>query len=569
MDEEWDKTKEVSPGSGGFLNKEEKKALEKRLQTTRDFPQGVTHDVTREELLDVITRIKNKNGAPGEDGIQVSHWEKVFLNSDVFTGAVCSLCTRLLRTGEWPENWGVAQLSPLFKGKGDPTDAANYRPISLLPTLSKICERIIFGRFQNTPEVEEGIKAEQGAFQRKRGALEQVALVLLSVEAEVARQRKRPKTLRRKRQRRMPPGVFIAVADVAKAFDSTEYERVLLNSQYDGAPLRFLKAWLHGRKTRILLNGRISSLFPNKRGVPQGAVGSAHAFSDFMSGIVDECKQHGVTLRISRLRIGSPLFADDVSLLGPDYENIKLAWSKLVAWCARNGLTLHGGKCSVLYVPINKSHRVMRGEYLELNSDKIKWSDEATYLGVQIRTARWRLDSKGESNNEKVSDKVRRAWRPIRRMLKEGGLPLKAALTFYKSAVLSKLLYGSELRINKRTPSSWEKFHKECCRELLGAYKADHGNTVWGELGIPSLDSMICKNTASFVLRALTSPNSIIREAIADALERDDSDMAHTHTHGEGMVERLCDSRSEKDTIGLGKTSQVLLSEIVWKFLED
>ena len=49
----------------------------------------------------------------------------------------------MLHTGICPNAFKIAKVIPIFK-KGDPSLLTNYRPISLLPTLSKIFERAIF-----------------------------------------------------------------------------------------------------------------------------------------------------------------------------------------------------------------------------------------------------------------------------------------------------------------------------------------------------------------------------------------------------------------------------------------
>ena len=53
-----------------------------------------------------------------------------------------------LTTGIFPDNLKLAKVIPLFK-KGDPTSINNYRPISLLPALSKIFERVIYNQINN------------------------------------------------------------------------------------------------------------------------------------------------------------------------------------------------------------------------------------------------------------------------------------------------------------------------------------------------------------------------------------------------------------------------------------
>ena len=47
-----------------------------------------------------------------------------------------------MKQGVFPECFKLAQITPLFKG-GDKSDLGCYRPISLLPALSKILEKVI------------------------------------------------------------------------------------------------------------------------------------------------------------------------------------------------------------------------------------------------------------------------------------------------------------------------------------------------------------------------------------------------------------------------------------------
>ena len=49
----------------------------------------------------------------------------------------------MLETGVFPDKLRVVKVIPLFK-KGDPSLLSNYRPISLLPSLSKIFEKVIY-----------------------------------------------------------------------------------------------------------------------------------------------------------------------------------------------------------------------------------------------------------------------------------------------------------------------------------------------------------------------------------------------------------------------------------------
>ena len=63
----------------------------------------------------------------------------------------CDLCFQALTncinqsivSGKFPDSFKLASISPVYKAK-DPCDKTNYRPVSVLSLLSKICERLIF-----------------------------------------------------------------------------------------------------------------------------------------------------------------------------------------------------------------------------------------------------------------------------------------------------------------------------------------------------------------------------------------------------------------------------------------
>ena len=52
----------------------------------------------------------------------------------------------LFEMGYFPEIWKIAHVTAIYKRVGPKTDKSNFRPISLLPTLSKICESVMHDR---------------------------------------------------------------------------------------------------------------------------------------------------------------------------------------------------------------------------------------------------------------------------------------------------------------------------------------------------------------------------------------------------------------------------------------
>ena len=54
----------------------------------------------------------------------------------------------ILKSSYWPTSIKKAQIIMILKPGKDPTDVSSYRPISLLPTISKVLEKLIYTQDQ-------------------------------------------------------------------------------------------------------------------------------------------------------------------------------------------------------------------------------------------------------------------------------------------------------------------------------------------------------------------------------------------------------------------------------------
>ena len=77
--------------------------------------------------------------ATGLDGISAKYL-KMF--APYITDSMVKLCNVSIAEGQFPDSWKIARVIPLFK-KGSDADVNNYRPISILPVVSKIIEKHI------------------------------------------------------------------------------------------------------------------------------------------------------------------------------------------------------------------------------------------------------------------------------------------------------------------------------------------------------------------------------------------------------------------------------------------
>ena len=92
--------------------------------------------LTPEQTIDIMDKISS-NKASGYDGLSVRVLKKII---PVFANPLCKLLNLSISTNSFPNHWKMVKVTPLYKG-GARNDINNYRPISVLPVLSKILEK--------------------------------------------------------------------------------------------------------------------------------------------------------------------------------------------------------------------------------------------------------------------------------------------------------------------------------------------------------------------------------------------------------------------------------------------
>ncbi|KAI8509503.1 hypothetical protein Bbelb_133510 [Branchiostoma belcheri] len=131
--------------------------------------QFTTLQVTREEVLTVLLSLQ-VDKAPGPDGI----------SNKLLREAAPEICDSLqclfnysLSTGTFPTEWKQSNVTPVYK-KGDKTDPLNCRPISLLPTVAKLMERLVHNHLYSYLEENNLLHNNQSGFRKGDGTVLQL-----------------------------------------------------------------------------------------------------------------------------------------------------------------------------------------------------------------------------------------------------------------------------------------------------------------------------------------------------------------------------------------------------------
>ena len=147
-------------------------------------------------------------------------------------------------------------ISPIFKS-GDRSSVRNYRPISLLCTVSKVLERIVHEKIIDF--LSPTISSHQFGFLRKRSVLQQLLVFLHNILSSLSTNSQ----------------VDVIYLDISKAFDSIPHDKLLLKLWSVGicGNLWFwFKGYLSSRRQCVSVRGQRSDFLPVLSGVPQGSI---------------------------------------------------------------------------------------------------------------------------------------------------------------------------------------------------------------------------------------------------------------------------------------------------------
>ena len=92
-----------------------------------------------DELSKIMNKFKTSQSS-GIDGISCSFLK---IAMPVLAPSLCSIFNMSISRGCFPGNWKIARVSPIYKD-GSTEDRSNYRPISVLPVVSRLFEKIVF-----------------------------------------------------------------------------------------------------------------------------------------------------------------------------------------------------------------------------------------------------------------------------------------------------------------------------------------------------------------------------------------------------------------------------------------
>ena len=89
-----------------------------------------------------------------------------------------TLFNNIFQEGYFPDSWKISHVTPIYKRSGAKCDKSNFRPISLLPTISKLCESIIHHRLLEHCMKNSIISEKQAAYLKGDSTINQLLYLI-------------------------------------------------------------------------------------------------------------------------------------------------------------------------------------------------------------------------------------------------------------------------------------------------------------------------------------------------------------------------------------------------------
>jgi hypothetical protein len=413
---------------------------------------------SEKEIFNIVMDMKSKSSCDIYD-ISMSLLKKLI---QTVIKPLSHIFNLSLSNGIFPNELKVAKVIPLFK-KGEKSDPTNYRPISLLPQISKILEKLFYKRLISHIEKNNILSENQYGFRSNHNTTYAIIDLVESINNKI-------------KNDEIPIGIFI---DLQKAFDTIDHgilKEKLFHYGIRGIPLDWINSYLHKRSQLVYLDGHKSKINTISCGVPQGSILGPLLFIIYINDIAN-CSQ----------KLKFLLFADDTNIIYSEKYisdlkcNLEKELVKLDEWFKSNKLSLNLNKTS--YINFSKSRNQID---LYLNNTKLKQVSVVTFLGIQLNEKlNW---------NDHIKLLENKLIKNIRIMnLIKNKLDTKSMICLYHSLILPNINYCLEIWGNspKNKLKFIEKIQKRALRMIFKLQNRENVNNHFKQNNFLKLNELI------------------------------------------------------------------------------
>ena len=319
--------------------------------------------------MDVVEKLVKKVDVNKSSGI-------LELNSKALKDAFIVLIPELthlfnesLQTGVFPDAWSMGYITPIPK-EGDPLDAGNWRPISILPLPSKLLEQAVHYQVSIFLSNNHILDQRQHGFRPEYSTSTAIFKLVKDLFENYD-------------NGQSTSCIFV---DYKKAFETLDHNilcKKLRMYNFSENSVSWFRSYLSNRRHVVRTNNEISKPANVKYGVPQGSTLGPLLFILYVNDLltfVGSVESRGVLM-----------YVDDTVLYATDpkpknsIRNCQSLLSKLLEWCEVNKLTINVSKTKHMFIPRNKTHNEsIKDIFVHITPGKLQNVASYKYLGVDL-----------------------------------------------------------------------------------------------------------------------------------------------------------------------------------------